>query len=33
MKEKENALNEIDVLKNLHHPCIIEYRESFVDRK
>ncbi|CAD8154014.1 unnamed protein product [Paramecium pentaurelia] len=32
MKEKENALNEIDVLKNLHHPCIIEYRESFVDR-
>ncbi|CAD8066155.1 unnamed protein product [Paramecium sonneborni] len=32
MKEKENALNEIDVLKNLHHPCIIEYRESFVDK-
>ncbi|CAK79715.1 unnamed protein product (macronuclear) [Paramecium tetraurelia] len=32
IKEKENALNEIDVLKNLHHPCIIEYRESFVDK-
>ena len=33
IKEKENALNEIDVLKNLQHPCIIKYIESFVDKK
>jgi serine/threonine protein kinase len=30
-KEKENALNEIRILANLHHPNIISYKDAFMD--
>lgn len=33
LKQKENAMNEVNTLKQLYHPCIIRYRESFVDKK
>lgn len=29
-KQREDALNEIKVLKNLHSPFIIRYKESFL---
>lgn len=32
-KQKEDALNEVNVLKDLQHQCIIRYRESFVDKR
>ena len=32
-KQKEDALNEVHVLKAMRHPYIITYRESFMDRR
>lgn len=32
-KQKQDALNEVRVLKAMRHPYIITYRESFMDRK
>jgi NIMA (never in mitosis gene a)-related kinase len=32
-KQKEEALNEVTFLKELRHPYIITYRESFMDKK
>ncbi|KAM3146684.1 hypothetical protein pb186bvf_001214 [Paramecium bursaria] len=32
LKQKEDAINEVNMLKDLYHPCIIRYRESFVDK-
>ncbi|KRX01524.1 Protein kinase-like domain [Pseudocohnilembus persalinus] len=31
-KQKEDALNEVKLLKQLKHPFIIQYRESFMDQ-
>ena len=30
-KEKENALNEIRILASINHPCVISYKEAFID--
>jgi NIMA (never in mitosis gene a)-related kinase len=32
-KQKEEALNEVTLLKAMRHPFIVTYRESFMDRK
>ena len=32
-KQKEEALNEVHVLKAMRHPYIVTYRESFMDKK
>ena len=32
-KQREEALNEVTVLKALRHPYIITYRESFIEKK
>jgi NIMA (never in mitosis gene a)-related kinase len=32
-KQREEALNEVTVLRALQHPYIISYRESFMDKK
>ncbi len=32
-KQKQDALNEVWVLKAMRHPYIITYRESFMDKK
>jgi NIMA (never in mitosis gene a)-related kinase len=32
-KQREEALNEVTVLRALQHPYIISYRESFIDKK
>lgn len=32
-KQKQDALNEVRVLKAMRHPYIITYRESFMDKK
>lgn len=32
-KKRQDALNEVVVLKELSHPYIIAYRESFVDKE
>lgn len=32
-KQKEEALNEVTVLKAMRHPYIITYRESFMDKR
>ena len=32
-KQKEEALNEVHVLKELRHPYIVTYRESFMEKK
>lgn len=32
-KQKEDALNEVHVLKAMRHPYIITYRESFMEKK
>lgn len=32
-KQREEALNEVHVLKALRHPYIITYRESFMEKK
>lgn len=32
-KQKEEALNEVYVLKAMRHPYIVTYRESFMDRR
>lgn len=32
-KQKEEALNEVIVLKEMRHPYIITYRESFMEKK
>ena len=30
-KEKQNALNEVRILASIAHPCIIAYKEVFID--
>lgn len=32
-KQKEEALNEVHVLKSMRHPYIVTYRESFMDKR
>ena len=32
-KEIQNALNEIRILASISHPCIIGYREAFLNKK
>lgn len=32
-KQKEEALNEVYVLKFMRHPYIVTYRESFMEKK
>lgn len=32
-KQREEALNEVHVLKAMRHPYIITYRESFMEKK
>jgi NIMA (never in mitosis gene a)-related kinase len=32
-KQKEEAINEVHVLKAMRHPYIITYRESFMEKK
>jgi NIMA (never in mitosis gene a)-related kinase len=32
-KQKEEALNEVHVLKAMRHPYIVTYRESFMEKK
>lgn len=32
-KQKEEALNEVIVLKEMRHPYIITYRESFMEKR
>ena len=29
--EKKNALNEIRLIASVHHPHIVQYKESFID--
>ena len=31
-KEKENALNEVRILASISHPCIIGYKEAFIEK-
>jgi NIMA (never in mitosis gene a)-related kinase 1/4/5 len=31
-REKENALNEVRILASIHHPNIINYKESFIEQ-
>ena len=30
-KEKENALNEIRIIASIKNPCVVCYKESFID--
>lgn len=30
-KEKVNAINEVRILASINHPCIISYKDAFVD--
>jgi len=32
-KQKEEALNEVHVLKAMRHPYIVTYRESFIEKR
>ncbi len=32
-KQKDDAINEVHVLKAMRHPYIITYRESFMDKR
>ena len=32
-KEKQNALNEVRILASITHPCIIGYKEVFLDEE
>jgi NIMA (never in mitosis gene a)-related kinase len=32
-RQKEEALNEVHVLKSMRHPYIVSYRESFMDKR
>ena len=32
-KQREDAINEVHVLKAMRHPYIITYKESFMDKK
>lgn len=32
-KQKEEAVTEVHVLKEMRHPYIVTYRESFLDKK
>ena len=31
VKERQNALNEVRILASITHPCIIGYKEAFID--
>ena len=30
-KERQNALNEVRILASIAHPCIVGYKEAFLD--
>lgn len=30
-KEKENALNEVRIIASIKNPCVVCYKESFID--
>lgn len=30
-KEKENALNEVRILASIENPCIVSYKEAFIE--
>ena len=32
-KQREDAINEVHVLKSMRHPYIITYKESFMDKR
>ena len=32
-KQKQEAVTEVHVLKDMRHPYIVTYRESFMDKK
>ena len=32
-KQKEEAVTEVQVLKEMRHPYIVAYRESFIDKQ
>ena len=31
LKERQNALNEVRILASISHPCIIGYKDAFLD--
>lgn len=31
VRERQNALNEVRILASISHPCIIGYKEAFLD--
>ena len=31
VKERQNALNEVRILASIQHPCIIGYKEAFLE--
>ena len=33
VKERQNALNEVRILASIQHPCIIGYKEAFIDEE
>lgn len=33
VKERQNALNEVRILASITHPCIIGYKEAFIDEE
>ena len=33
VKERQNALNEVRILASIAHPCIIGYKEAFIDEE
>ena len=32
-RQKEDAINEVNVLKSLKHPFIVSYHDSFTEKK
>ena len=33
IKERQNALNEVRILASIQHPCIIGYKEAFLEEQ
>ena len=31
VRERQNALNEVRILASISHPCIVGYKEAFLD--
>jgi NIMA (never in mitosis gene a)-related kinase len=32
-KEKQNRVSEVNILKELHHPNIVQYDDSIIDKQ